>query len=72
MKYVPESYGWEQGDIIVNTMYDWIAIRCFGGIWKHSNQDHKETHEPFNDNYATKVMKSGTWDYVGNRKKWDK
>jgi hypothetical protein len=65
MKYIPESYQWEQGDIIVASNFDNVGIRT-NNLWVFTNG----TGGPLEhgDAFASKVVASGEYKYVGNRK----
>lgn len=60
----------EAGDIIVHTIYYWVAIRVAGSnLWKNTNQDY---HSAFTDEEVNRYLDSEQWVYVDNHKKFSK
>lgn len=66
------QYEFEEGDVIVNYMYNWVAIKVRGDEllaegkhWKHTNGEHMVTY--FDDATVERYLRQGTWFYMGNR-----
>lgn len=62
------KYTFEEGDIVVNRMYNWVAIKVANSYgWKHTNGEEAGHPQYFNDQQVEDLLEANTWKYVGNR-----
>lgn len=61
MRYTPEKYEFDTGDIVVASDFNEVAIRVAHDEWKTSTQ------RRFYDEGVAKALSNSSWKYLGNR-----